>query len=112
RSGGLVTVADLATYRAREVEPLELTWRGYSIYTAPLTAGGATVVQALGVLKALVWDKRPVDDPRTTHARLEALRLCWQDRLRHFGDPNKTEVTLRRLLSPTYAQKLAEKVEE
>src|SRR5205807_6174220 len=112
RNGGLVTAADLAAYRAREVEPLELTWRGYSICTAPLTAGGATVVQALAVLKALGWDKRAADDPRTTQARLEALRLCWYDRLRHFGDPDKADVPLKRLLAATHAQKLAEKVEE
>ena len=40
KNGGLVTADDLAKYNAREVPPLELAWRGSTIYTAPLTAGG------------------------------------------------------------------------
>ena len=59
--------------------------RGCSVWTAPLTAGGATVLEALTVLKALAWEKMPADDPRTAQARLEALRLAWDDRLRFLG---------------------------
>src|SRR5207253_2380228 len=56
KHGGLVTAADMAAYHAREVEPLAFAWRGYTIRTAPLTAGGATVLEALAILKALRWD--------------------------------------------------------
>jgi gamma-glutamyltranspeptidase/glutathione hydrolase len=109
--GGLVTAADLAAYQAREVAALELTWRGYSIWTAPLTAGGATVLEALAILKALGWETRPADDPKTTGARLEALRLAWDDRLRLFGDPAKVAVPVERLLSEAYARSQAARVE-
>src|SRR6185503_12661496 len=34
KHGGLVTAKDLAAYRAREAEPLSLTWRGFEIRTA------------------------------------------------------------------------------
>jgi gamma-glutamyltranspeptidase/glutathione hydrolase len=110
KNGGLVTAADMAAYRAREVVPLELSWRGYSIYTAPLTAGGATILQALLVLKELGWDRWPAADPRTTHARLEALRIAWHDRLALLGDPEKVQVPLRRLLSAEYARSTAARV--
>jgi gamma-glutamyltranspeptidase / glutathione hydrolase len=50
KNGGLVTEKDLNNYRAREVTPLEFSWRGYSVRTAPLTAGGPTVLQALAIL--------------------------------------------------------------
>lgn len=111
KHGGLVSAADLAAYRAREVEPLELSWHGYTIRTAPLTAGGLTVLQALHVLQALGWESRPSDDPRTAHARLEALRLAWSDRLRLLGDPEQAAVPVERLLSPAYARELAGRVE-
>lgn len=111
KNGGLVTAADLANYQAREVAPLALTWRDSTIYTAPLTAGGATVLEALNILKALGWEKRPPGDPATRHAQLEALRLAWDDRLRHHADPARVEVPLARLLSPGYARLLAAKVE-
>lgn len=108
--GGLVTAADMAAYHAREVKPLELCWHGCSIRTAPLTAGGATVLQALAILKALGWEQQPLDDPRTTHARLEVLRISWHDRLTLMGDPEHVDVPLERLLSEAYAKQMADRV--
>jgi gamma-glutamyltranspeptidase/glutathione hydrolase len=109
--GGLVTEADLAAYRAREVEPLTLHWRGYTIRTAPLTAGGLTVFQTLAILQALEWEKRPANDPHTMRARLEALRIAWDDRLKLLGDPEQAQVPVQRLLSAAYARKMADRVE-
>src|SRR5262249_1700642 len=82
KHGGVITAADVSACQAREVEPLELAWGGYSIRTAPLTAGGATVLEAIAILRALGWESRLLSDPKTTHARLEALRIAWDDRLR------------------------------
>ncbi len=84
KNGGLVTVKDLAAYHARKVKPLELEWKGARIFTAPLTAGGLTVLETLAVLNALDWTGRD-DSPEKTHARLEALRLAWKDRLELAG---------------------------
>ncbi|MGI8603937.1 MAG: gamma-glutamyltransferase family protein [Verrucomicrobiales bacterium] len=109
KNGGLVTAQDLAAYRAREVEPLTLTWRGFDIRTAPLTAGGLTVLQSLAVLRALEGDKFPADFTRT-HARIEALRFAWHDRLALLGDPEKTEVPVAKLLSSEYAGEAAEQI--
>jgi len=58
-----------------------------TLRTPPPTAGGATTLQALSVLKALGWDRWSADDPRLGRARVETLRLCWNDRLKHLGDP-------------------------
>lgn len=110
KHGGLVTAKDMADYKAREVEPLELTWRGFSIRTAPLTAGGLSILQALAILKALRWDKLPESNART-HALLEALRLAWSDRLALLGDSDKLKAPTDRLLSEKYAAELSAKVE-
>lgn len=110
KHGGLVTEADLAAYRAREVEPLRFRWRGYTVATAPLTAGGLTVLEALGILRALEWEKRPAKDPQTMRARLEALRIAWDNRLRWLGDPEQVTVPVERLLSAEYARKMADRV--
>ena len=109
KHGGLVTEKDLAEYRAREVSPLELEWNGFTIYTAPLTAGGITVLQALKILKSMDWSAQPAGLPKS-HARLEALRAAWRDRLALLGDPAKVEVPMQRLLSSNYARSEAELV--
>lgn len=108
-NGGAVTEADLAAHHARQVQPVELEWRGYSIRTAPLTAGGTTPIEALGILKALEWNAWE-DNRRKTHALLEALRIGWHDRLTYFGDPEQAGVPLQRLLSGAYAGESAERV--
>jgi len=109
RNGGLVTEKDLANYHAREVEPLNLRWNEFSVFTAPLTAGGLTVLQALSVLKELKWETMR-DSLTSLHARLEAIRLAWKDRLTLFGDPEIVKVPVRHLLSLDYSRELAAKV--
>jgi gamma-glutamyltranspeptidase/glutathione hydrolase len=109
KNGGIVTVEDMASYRAVEVEPLVLEWRGYEIATAPLTAGGLTVLQAIGALKAMDWVGMP-ESPARTQAWVEALRIAWGDRLRLLGDPMKVEVPVNRLLSEECARQSAERI--
>ncbi|MBI4658654.1 MAG: gamma-glutamyltransferase [Verrucomicrobia bacterium] len=109
-NGGLLTDRDLSEYQACEVEPLRFDWRGCSVFTAPLTAGGLTVVEALSILKALNWAGRP-PDPMRAHARVEALRFAWRDRLQLLGDPEKTQVPVSRLLSVDYTRDLAQQIE-
>jgi gamma-glutamyltranspeptidase/glutathione hydrolase len=108
--GGLVTEKDLAAYRARTVEPLELTWRGFSVRTPPPSAGGATALQALAILKALGWDGWKADDPRAARAPLEALRLAWDDRLRLLGDAGDKSDPARHLLAEEHVKRQAERV--
>jgi gamma-glutamyltranspeptidase/glutathione hydrolase len=102
----------MAGYLPIEAAPLQLDWRGYTIATAPLTAGGLTLLQTIQALKSLEpdWDGRPKNSPVRTHIWLEALRLSWGDRLQLFGDPRQVDVPVERLLSEKYAQKSATKV--
>lgn len=111
KNGGLVTVNDLAAYHAREVAPLDFKWNDFAIFTAPLTAGGLTILEAFSILKALNWGAEP-SAPASTHAQLETLRLAWKDRLELLGDPEKVAVPVARLLSADYARELAAKVEK
>ena len=103
RNGGLVTVDDLAAYRALEVKPLAIDFQGHRLFTPPPTAGGLTTLQALATLQALGWPKWDASDPASTQARVEALRIAWNDRLRYLGDPRKVVVPVERLLSEAYA---------
>lgn len=110
QNGGLVTEKDMAAYRAREVELVELTWRGHTVRTPPPTSGGLTALEALAILKALGWDEWKADDPNATRACLEALRLVWDDRLKHLGDPGKGPGESRRLLGEEHVRRLTERV--
>jgi gamma-glutamyltranspeptidase/glutathione hydrolase len=111
KNGGLVTSRDLAAYRAREVKPLQWKHKGFTVLSAPLTAGGLTALEALSVLEALDWSNRAAS-PAKTHALLEALRLAWKDRLELLGDPEMVKVPVKHLLSSEYARTLAAQADQ
>jgi gamma-glutamyltranspeptidase/glutathione hydrolase len=110
KNGGLVTAQDLAAYRAMEVAPLALDWQGHTVHTPPPTAGGLTVLQAIAILKELRWPDRDPKDPAAVQARVEALRIAWDDRLRLLGDPKHADVPVERLLSEKHVRQCAERV--
>ena len=110
KNGGLISAKDLAAYHAREVQPLQLPFENFAVFTAPLTAGGLTVLEALAILKALDFTKFDDAGP-AAHAQLEGMRLAWKDRLELFGDPEQIKVPVEKLLSPDYAHELALKVQ-
>jgi gamma-glutamyltranspeptidase/glutathione hydrolase len=108
KNGGLLTLQDLANYRAKDVEPLRLKCKDFEVFTAPLTAGGLTILQACSILKVLNWNGGA---RASLHAYVEALRLAWKDRLDLLGDPDQVKVPVDHLLSADYARELAAKVQ-
>lgn len=109
-NGGLVTAADMAAYQARVVEPLVLAWDDWTIYTAPLTAGGATVLQAMALLKELRWAERDRDAADTIQLQVEALRYAWQDRLEFLGDPQQAKISMEQFLGAEAIRTAAERI--
>jgi gamma-glutamyltranspeptidase/glutathione hydrolase len=93
-------------YEAREEQPIRIDVAGRALYTTPLTSGGLTVLQALASLPEKLYD----DPLRRMHARLEALRLAWQDRLTLFGDPRFVKVPVEKLLSSESTRRAAARI--
>jgi len=115
KNGGLVTSKDLAAYHAREVQPYRFDWDHFDVFTAPLAAGGLTVLEALAVLKTLHWASRLPSPEQQAHARVEALRLVWKERLELLGDPEHSQVAkaaAHSLLSRQHARELADQVHQ
>jgi gamma-glutamyltranspeptidase/glutathione hydrolase len=69
-------------------------------------------LQALATLKALGWENWDSANPKTSHARVEALRVAWHDRLALLGDPEATDVPIARLLSSAYAEQTSRRVRQ
>lgn len=106
KNGGLITAKDLASYRAREVEPISFGYKDSAVFTAPLTAAGLVSLEALSIVHAMGGIARGNSGP-AAHARLEAMRLAWKDRFELLGDPDHVNVPVARLLSADYARELA-----
>ncbi|MFN0062962.1 MAG: gamma-glutamyltransferase [Myxococcaceae bacterium] len=111
-AGGLLTEADLRTYKTRPREPLWGSYRGHRMVTLPPpSAGGVSLLQTLGV-----WERRfpngfafhAVD---ALHVYAETLKRSFADRIRWMGDPDFTPVPVADLLSPQQLDRWAKDVD-
>ncbi|MBN2408978.1 MAG: gamma-glutamyltransferase [Candidatus Aminicenantes bacterium] len=97
---GIMTMEDLASYVAVEVEPLRGTYKDLTIITAPPPAsGGLHLIQFLNILER--WPVRTwgLNSVSYVHHMSEALRFIFADRALYLGDPESVPVPVRKLIS-------------
>lgn len=106
-SGGMLTAADFAYYRVTVDAPLECTYRGYRVLSAPPpSSGGVTLCETLNILEGFDLRGMGFHSAESVHDIVEALRLSFRDRNTTLGDPAFVENPLTRLLSKHYAARL------
>src|SRR6266446_4972156 len=106
RGGGLITRDDLARYRAKWRDPIEIGYRGYTIYTMPPpSGGGVTLAEILNVMEGYA-PLPPFGSARLMHLQTEAMRRAYVDRNAFLGDPDFVDIPLARLVSKSYAATL------
>ena len=66
-SGGILSREDLENYRAEEVEPVSITYRGHTVLAARAVNGGTTGLETLSILNNVDIGK---------HGGTTALRRC------------------------------------
>ena len=108
-AGGTWTLADLASYRAKERQPIELTYAGYKIVTAPPpSSGGVALAEMLNILAPI--DLKSMDEAHRIHYLVEAMRRAFRDHNEYLGDPDFVKMPLDMLLSPYYADGLRQSI--
>lgn len=105
---GLITAADLRSYRPLTREPLRGSYRGVEVLAAPPpSSGGQVLVEVLNVLEGYDLKAAGAGSPAAVHLAAEALRRAFADRAQYLGDPAFTpSIPLTRLLSKAYAAEL------
>jgi gamma-glutamyltranspeptidase/glutathione hydrolase len=99
---GVMTLGDVAGYRAPLRTPTHVTYRGYDVYgMPPPSSGGSTDGEALNILEG--FDLSGPDRALALHRYLESTRLAFADRNRYIGDPDQVDVPLQGLLSKEFA---------
>ena len=100
--GGQWTAQELAGYRVREREPLQLHYNDWQITTAPPpSSGGVALAQMLQILDA--YDLPKLDQAQRTHLIVESMRRAFRDRTFYLGDPDFVAIPMKTLVSPYYA---------
>ena len=111
RGGGLITKDDLRRYRPIWRTPIQLTYRGHTIYSMPpSSSGGVTMGEILNILEG--YDTLPAFGTTAyVHLVTEAMRRAFIDRNRWLGDPDFVDMPLDRLLSKSYAATLRSQID-
>ncbi len=74
-SGGLITEADLRGYEAKEVEPLQVSYRGHKVFTmAPSSSGGIALAVMLQVMNRYPVELGREGSVAVRHLQIEAMR--------------------------------------
>jgi gamma-glutamyltranspeptidase/glutathione hydrolase len=102
--GGFLRKADLAAHKTPVVDPLTITYRGYTVYkTGPLSQG-PYLLQALRLLEGFDLKKMGFNSADYIHTVIEAEKLALADRDEYYGDPNFAKVPMQQLLSDQYTK--------
>ena len=101
--GGWLTAADLESYRSEVEAPVRLEWNGVEVFSCGPWCQGPVLLQMLSVLAADDLRALGHNTPDYVHLVTEAMKLCFADRERYYGDPRFVRVPMDELLSAPYA---------
>ena len=103
RHGGLITEADLTSYRAIDRTPVRSTFRDYELVSAPPpSSGGVHVSQILKLLEPFPLKELGHNSAGYLHLLIESMKLAYADRSKYLGDPDRTVIPVEQLTSEDY----------
>jgi gamma-glutamyltranspeptidase/glutathione hydrolase len=107
RHNGLLTMADMAGYEAKERAPVRGTYRGYEVISMPPpSSGGAVLIEMLNILEGYDLTKTDPSSSERYHLMTEAMRRAFADRAEFMGDADFVKVPVAGLIDKSYAAKL------
>jgi gamma-glutamyltranspeptidase/glutathione hydrolase len=107
RNNGLMTMADLHGYVAKQREPLKGSYRGHTIISMPPpSSGGAVLLEMLNILEGYDLKKMDSASSERYHLMAEAMRRAFADRSEFMGDSDFVKVPVAGLIDKAYAAKL------
>ena len=111
KNGGLITLADLAAYQAKQRPPIHGTFKGNDIFgMGPPASGGILIVEMLNILENFDLKADGPRSPKTLHRVTEAMRRGFFNRATEIADPDFVKVPIDRLISKAYAGELARSI--
>ncbi|MFQ5602278.1 MAG: gamma-glutamyltransferase [bacterium] len=113
RNGGIITREDLAAYRAVIRKPIEVTYRGYSVFSMPPpSSGGVSLAIMLNILENYDLAALGHNSAAYIHLVAEAMRRAFAERALHLGDPDfNPKMPVEKLISKEYARELSQSID-
>lgn len=108
---GLMTRADLASYRAKWRTPLMGTYRGRQIVAMPPpTSGGIAILEMLNLLEGYPMRSFGHSSADHFHFMAESQKIAFADRGEYVADPDFVNVPTQRLIGKSYADRRRDEI--
>jgi gamma-glutamyltranspeptidase/glutathione hydrolase len=105
--GGLFTEADLASWKVKIEEPLQVNYRGIDVYKMQEWTQGPALLQSLNILENFDLKSMGYNSTPYIHTVYQAMSLAFADRDFYYGDPAFVQSPMKGLLSKEYAKERA-----
>jgi len=110
-NGGVITEADLASYRVRWLKPLETEFMGYRLYMMPPpSSGGAVIKTAFELFERVDIEQQAPLGVDELHLMAEVLNRAFRGRAL-LGDPDFHANPFELILSPAYIDEMAQSID-
>jgi gamma-glutamyltranspeptidase / glutathione hydrolase len=115
-NGGVMSLADLAEFRAEWTEPISTNYHGYDVHQLPPPGQGFAALEMLNILEVCVpklgfsLSALGPADPMYWHLLVEAKKLAYSDLLAQNADPTFVSVPVTELLSKAHAARLCDRI--
>ncbi|HEY9235246.1 MULTISPECIES: gamma-glutamyltransferase [Phenylobacterium] len=86
-NGGIISMKDLASYKANVLEPIWSDYRGYKIAYMPPTSAASSVAEAMNILEQFPMSEYGQGNVASMHVIAEALKIVTMDRRYSGGGP-------------------------
>lgn len=105
---GLISAADLASYKVKVREPVWGSYLGYQIASMPPpSSGGVHLIQMLNMIETTDISADSHNSAAYIHLLVNAMKRAYADRSKYLGDPDFIDVPIAALLDKQYARRLA-----
>lgn len=106
KGNGIISLADLKNYKAKEREAMQFYYKQNLIVTMPLpSSGGIILEQLLKMIEKRDIASLPFQSAESVQLMTEAERRAFADRAEFLGDPDFVKVPVSTLISDEYLQK-------
>src|SRR6056297_822422 len=107
-NNGYLRYEDFDKHRSEWVVPQTVNYRGYDVYQVGGNVQGTAVLQMLNILEGFDLSETGFGTAETLHLLIEAKKLAFEDRAKHYTDSDYYDIPYETLLSKEYAAKRRE----
>jgi gamma-glutamyltranspeptidase/glutathione hydrolase len=109
--GGTMAATDLAEFTPEWVDPISITYRGWTVYELPPNGQGMAALEMLNLMETTPASPDGPLSVSELHKKIEAMKLAYADLHRYDADPRFAKVPLKGLLSKDYAKERAKLID-